>query len=357
MNRPREWVFLSDLHLSDGPGARGADEALPRFLTEVVATSAPGPRTLVLLGDTFDLNGPDRLPDELVAARVTRLAEAHADFFATLALCIRSGVHLSVVGGNHDIELTRPAVADAFVDGLGVDRDDPRVCFSPWMVCEPGVFYAEHGNQHHELNRIPMILATPQLPDGRALPVTPLGSLSTGYSWCPGNGARSRRVARSVVATLRHERLVDSVWYRSLIEQEASHQRVSAPLLTELARVSQFTVAASVVGISRRVAERRWGLDRQGGYLAPKAELIHRALSAAGQPAAAYVFGHSHRAEKLPLKGEPAAAYLNSGTWSDNVRGAGPDRDDRRWFPYVTVTADDAGVRAEARFWNSGCPD
>jgi hypothetical protein len=68
-------------------------------------------------------------------------------------------------------------------------------------------------------------------------------------------------------------------------------------------------------------------------------------------PAAAYVFGHNHRAERLDLPGAPAAAYLNAGTWGTEVRGPGPDQLDRQLFPFVRIAASPGGVEAELRFW------
>ena len=98
---------------------------------------------------------------------------------------------MHVVGGNHDIELTRPALAALFTALLGLEVGHPRVRFSPWVVHEPGVFYAEHGNQHHDLNRMPTVLSVREHGDRRReMPVPPLAAASRGYPWCPGEGWR-----------------------------------------------------------------------------------------------------------------------------------------------------------------------
>jgi hypothetical protein len=152
-----EWYVVSDLHLNGEPGSRDIDAALPAFLDAVVGAGSAR-RSLVLLGDTFDLHGPVRQPGARVAERLTALAEAHAPVVEALAACVRSGVELQVVGGNHDVELTRPGTAALFTALLGLEAGHPGIRYSPWVVHEPGIFYAEHGNQHQELNRMPTVL-------------------------------------------------------------------------------------------------------------------------------------------------------------------------------------------------------
>ena len=186
----REWYVVSDLHLNGDPGSRGIDAALPRFLETVADPGRSARRTIVLLGDTFDLHGPVRQSWAEVAERIRCLADAHAGILEALAARVRAGVGLQVVGGNHDIQLTRPAAATLFTTLLGLEAGHPGVRFSPWVVHEPGVFYAEHGNQHHELNRMPTVLSVRELGDGREeLPVTPLAAASRGHPGCPGEGA------------------------------------------------------------------------------------------------------------------------------------------------------------------------
>ena len=63
-----------------------------------------------------------------------------------------------MVAGNHDLDLVRPAVGQRLRWHLGVAASDDRVRIWPWLYVVPGVLYAEHGNQHHDLNRFPRIL-------------------------------------------------------------------------------------------------------------------------------------------------------------------------------------------------------
>ncbi len=348
----REWYVVSDLHLNGDPGSRGIDAALPGFLESVGDPGTSARRTIVLLGDTFDLHGPVRQSWAEVAERIRCLADAHAGILEALAARVRAGVGLQVVGGNHDIQLTRPAAATLFTTLLGLEAGHPGVRFSPWVVHEPGVFYAEHGNQHHELNRMPTVLSVRELGDGQEeLPVTPLAAASRGHPGCPGEGAAVVRVARSLRSTQRHERMARTAWYEGLLAREAAGLGMSGRALAEVAATSRFNTGRALTAAARRSLERRVGVNRPGTYLAPRAAEIHRILTRHGQPAAAYVFGHNHRAERLDLPDAPAAAYLNAGTWGADIRGTGPDQVDRELFPFVRITATPGCVRAELLFW------
>ncbi len=348
----REWYVLSDLHLTGGPGSRDIDAALPRFLEAVAGPGMSARRTIVLLGDTFDLHGPVHQSWAEVAQRIECLAGAHAGILEALAALVRGGVGLHVVGGNHDIQLTRPAAATLLTSLLGLEAGHPGVRFSPWVVHEPGVFYAEHGNQHHELNRMPTVLSVRELGDGReTLPVTPLAAASRGHPGGSAEGTAVARVARSLRSTQRHERMARTAWYDGLLAREAAGLGMSGRALADVAATSRFNTRRALTAAARRSLERRVGVNRPGSYLAPRAAEIHRILTRHGQPAAAYVFGHTHRAERLELPGAPAATYLNAGTWGSDIRGTGPDQVDRGLFPFVQITAFPDCVRAELRFW------
>ena len=347
-----EWYIVSDLHLDEQPGPRGVDAAFTRFLDTVVRVSTSRRRNLILLGDTFDLQGPVRQSTAALARRLTCLAGAHAGILHALAGCVRAGIALHVVGGNHDIELTRPALAAQFTTLLGLEVGDPGVRFSPWVLHEPGVLYAEHGNQHHEFNRIPTVLSVRE-PDGShaELPVTPLGAASPGYPGCSGEGAVAVRVARSLRSTRRHEQMARTPWYQALLDREAAVLGMSSPALADLAAMSRFRAGRAFAATARRTVERHIGVERPGSYLAPRAAAIHRTLTRHDVPAAAYVFGHSHRAASINLTDAPAAAYLNAGTWGLDVRGPGPDQTDRRLFPFIRIASTPDGVDADLLFW------
>ena len=64
-----------------------------------------------------------------------------------------------------------------------------------------------------------------------------------------------------------------------------------------------------------------------------------------------YVSGHTHRALESALEACPTR-YVNTGTWSSDVRGRGPDQSDRRAFPYAVVdVARDGATSGGLRYW------
>ena len=167
-------VLVSDLHLGDGgPGeAFDRDEALCAFLCQLA-----GDRDVtgvVLLGDTFDLvegSAADRAIDATsrAVARLDDIAAAHPDVLAAMAALLRAGKDLTVVRGNHDVELVRPQVrvrlagllgaAEARAPGVASEGGAKgggragRLIFTPWLLHLPGMLLAEHGHQHHDINR------------------------------------------------------------------------------------------------------------------------------------------------------------------------------------------------------------
>jgi hypothetical protein len=80
-------------------------------------------------------------------------------------------------------------------------------------------------------------------------------------------------------------------------------------------------------------------------------------LEVHGAAVPAVVCGHAPRAGHHVIAGT-WACYLNTGTWSDAVRGAGPDQRDDRLFPYVRIDATGADgpvtTQAVLHYWSSG---
>jgi UDP-2,3-diacylglucosamine pyrophosphatase LpxH len=87
--------------------------------------------------------------------KLRRVARRHADVFAELAAFVADGHALTLVHGNHDIELhwdevqedfrrilvahAQPSDADAFL---------ARIAFNPWFFWRDGVAFIEHGHQY-----------------------------------------------------------------------------------------------------------------------------------------------------------------------------------------------------------------
>ncbi len=359
MRSPRVWWFVSDLHLGPGPDHRGTAAALVEFLAVIGETRPEANRSLVLLGDSFDLPA-----DDTAAASLSAIARRHPDVFAALGRVRGAGVDLQVVCGNHDTALARPAVWEAFEQllsaGAAADWGWPApargvVKVHPWWLHEPHVFHAEHGHQHHDVHRMPTLLE-------QSVPLTPADSLLRTWSTTSDAGPvrRLRAISRAVVVTHRGERTAAGAPYLALVDAEASRAGLPVPAARTLARTSRFRAVPAAVGVGHRVLSRRLGAGARGSTLAQAAARVHSALDLHGAEVPFVIFGHTHRAGKHVIAGT-SAGYLNTGTWSDDVRGGGPDRRDDQLFPYIRVDALDAdGVvtaQASLRYWGmSGRP-
>jgi UDP-2,3-diacylglucosamine pyrophosphatase LpxH len=341
-------LFISDAHLDLEPQQRPTDEALTGFLDDVAHASHRSTTQLVLLGDMFELLGP---LGGGVAAAVKRLDEIVAcrpQVVAALSRCVQAGVAVDVVAGNHDLDLVRPAVAARLRVQLGVAADDEAVRVWPWLYVVPGVLYAEHGNQHHDLNRFPSILDPYSPHDPEELFTPPL---ATRDRLVAANAFTRRRHAATIACSL------SSSWRGELAARRSAHAVLTrvyaeelgldATLVLELERLSRVRMAR----MARRLAER---LVTQRGeppdaYLLSAGRAVHRLTATRGAATPFYVFGHTHVARDLPLDG--SSRYLNCGTWSACMRDGDAAAADSLRFPFVEVVSDDHGVRGSLRWW------
>ena len=199
------WWFVSDLHLGAGPDHRGTAAALVEFLGVVADTRPETGRSIVLLGDSFDLP-----TDDGATAALSAIARRHPEVFAALARARSVGLDIEVVCGNHDTALARPAVRKILEHLLSVGvtgRPPPAggaVHVHPWWLHEPHVFHAEHGHRHHDVHRLPTLLeqsvSSPpaqSLPDGlvrdgRRRTDPAAGRRDASGPWRPRAGSRGR---------------------------------------------------------------------------------------------------------------------------------------------------------------------
>lgn len=355
MTVQQEWWFISDLHIAAGastsPGRRIV-ELMPRFLTSTVCAGEAPERHLVLLGDAFELDGTylDNQTDPV--QRLQALADRHADFFGALGECLGSGATVEVVCGNHDGDLVRPEVQRALAERVGSGR---RLRFHPWFLYVPGVLYAEHGHQHHELNRVPTLLEVPRPGGAEQQP----RSVLQAWSRIEGQRGLPTRVvaaSRAMGRTRRAESRARSPEYDALLVQQAAGLGLPEAAVRELADVSAFTVPSSLVRTGARVVGRRLGRSHPGDYMKGAAQRIDATLARHDCRVPAYVFGHNHRAETTSIAAG-TARYLNSGTWGPDVRGPGPDRRDLSLFPYAHVRAVGGAVECDVVYWRApaGC--
>lgn len=176
-------LVLSDVHLgsdiADGGRnlvrrSRAVDDDLASLLMHYRAHPRPGSRwRLVIAGDFIDFIGMTVRPEEGMETPLTdeerehglgsapdharlklrRVAERHASVFAALAEFVAAGHALTLVHGNHDIELYWDDVQADFREILrahanGDAEFQARIEFNPWFFYRDGVAYIEHGHQY-----------------------------------------------------------------------------------------------------------------------------------------------------------------------------------------------------------------
>jgi hypothetical protein len=107
--------------------------------------------------------------------------------------------------------------------------------------------------------------------------------------------------------------------------------------LDALDRASTFSFFALGKAVVRKLVAKLSGQE-PFDYLAVAARRIHEVLERFHASVPVYVLGHTHNArqEWLSVTGT-GALYLNTGTWSSDVRGGVASEHRGRWFTYVRV--------------------
>ena len=340
-----QWRLVSDLHLGvsdDDPRCPG--RMLPQFLCrEVLAASGPQ-QHIAFVGDTFELVG---FTEDESLARLESILTRHPDTFWALQACAARGTQLHFVCGNHDAELARPAVAARLAELLS-PAEPTRVRVYPWFLHVPHVLVAEHGHQHHALHRMPEVLRV-AVNGTDELDLPPLAAWHAHPSRSPLS--RAAALVRACLASERAERRVRKLAYFELLQAESLRLALDEVAIRDLAHLSRFrTVSALPVAATRMLLAAAG--RRVTGEAAPAAAgRVARTLEAHGSGVAWYISGHTHRALEAALDGCPTR-YVNTGTWSSDVRGRGPDQSDGRAFPYVMVDVGcDGTTSGGLRYW------
>jgi UDP-2,3-diacylglucosamine pyrophosphatase LpxH len=345
VSRAARWWLLSDLHLGvsdDDPRRPG--RVLPDFLHRGVLGASGPQQHVVFVGDTFELAGLD---EGQSLARLDSILARHSEAFRGLEECAAGGVQLHFVCGNHDVELARPAVA-ARLSALLSPAETTRVRVHPWFLHVPHVLVAEHGHQHHALHRIPEVLrAAVNGTDELDLP--PLAAWHAHPS--RSRLSRAGAVARACLASERAERRVREPGYGELLQTESLRLALDEVAVRDLARLSRFRTVSALPRTATRIVLAAAGRSTAGEKAPAAAGRFVRTLETHGSGVAWYVSAHTHRALESTLEGG-SARYINTGTWSSDVRGRGPDQSDRRAFPYAVVdVARDGATRGGLRYW------
>jgi UDP-2,3-diacylglucosamine pyrophosphatase LpxH len=404
----RRFVFVSDFHMAGGRDERGhleryeafpEDDFFAAFLGFVAerATATEEACTVIVLGDFLDflhtLPPPGAAAGNVTLAKLDRIARGHRSVFSALReFSRRPNSSIAIVPGNHDIELLDAAVQRRFVELLAGDGNYglSGIVFHPWMYYVPGVLYAEHGSQYHDINAFPALLRAGA---DESLGAVPLGShlsryavdllesLGAGDERPPELGRALRALSAMPRGALRtaplHARLFTAAAVGSLPVGSRS-PRARARYRGETLRGYAAEIglpAETVEAIDRRAATSPWSPYRRtlralaarvsaragararsqapAYYLHCACGAVDALLAQAGLAVPFYLFGHTHRAERVAIRpGGPI--YLNAGTWSSmlpsDLRAFGPGG--RLTFVDVEVV-DGQEPRAELLRWDS----
>jgi UDP-2,3-diacylglucosamine pyrophosphatase LpxH len=347
----RRWWVTSDHHLEPGgqPATCHSGE-FARFLHALADSGRAGldERVLLLLGDTFELmRPPNPAPDQDgTTASLDRLRAILSDHRAVadaLRKVLAADIRVVVVPGNHDMDLLRPAVADEMRSAIGAGPG--QLVVQPWFVLIPGVLYAEHGNQHHEINRFPDPLR-PVQDDGRIFAPT--------AAWLGSMRAADDVVTRARIA--RHA--IQSLW------RSAAHLPSSDPgnaigrIVADTGLAPRAVLgllscsrSAAPVMVTRTLTRRLRGGDSHA-YMLNGAVRTANVLARHGALPPLMIFGHVHDTADRYVPGHPSR-YLNSGTWSSLARGRQLAEFGTTGMPYLDVRIDGHGVNAQVCWWQA----
>ncbi len=213
-----ELIVISDLHLSVGYNEETGrysrnedfffDEEFKRFL-EYLQEANPGNNHLIIAGDLFDFlqidghlakEAPFEITkrelkfglgteEEKTAWKLGVIVNGHKAFFQALASFLSKGNFLSIITGNHDIELYWEEVKNALVGhiansepGQGIRQQiKKRISFYPWFYYDKDYkTYIEHGNQYDSLSSFEYLLYPVFGPNSKRLWL-PFGSFFVRY--------------------------------------------------------------------------------------------------------------------------------------------------------------------------------
>ncbi len=188
-------IVLSDVHLGSDLNEGGPrrspniDRDLVRLVEHYREQKPTGQRwRMVIAGDFIDFIGMAISADEAeletplteeerehglgnaedhARLKLRRVAARHADVFRALARFLSAGHAITLVHGNHDVELHWQAVRDELGDALfrhatqGVDRAEflARIEHAPWFYYVGGLVYVEHGHQYDPFCAVDHIMA------------------------------------------------------------------------------------------------------------------------------------------------------------------------------------------------------
>src|SRR5215216_381582 len=382
-------IILSDLHLSAVQDIKSGhcvaregfhyDVAFSHFIDHLLARvkSEGAECQILILGDFLDflhtkvpLSENDFLTTTEASSlqKLKAIVRAHSLFFKALKRFAATDFRLDIVPGNHDIDLVRPSVQELLKESIKTELA-ANIHFHSWIYHVPGLIYAEHGHQYHDINAYTTLLAPSRTGDENELelPVgayfdlylyyliehvkppteninTPLRYLFNSYLKHPlklittfpdlcklfyavfrqftYRGSRQFRIIR--------QRYQEKVLSSYAASTGLSYE--SCVALDQLAEVNNNKMVKRLLG---NALFKNRGDPIKTGYLYPKALTISKVLGSEKKEVPFYLFGHSHQQAKVALDEQFDTFYLNSGTWSSPSYPGSPG--DRSLFPFVEI--------------------
>jgi UDP-2,3-diacylglucosamine pyrophosphatase LpxH len=318
----------------------------------------------------------------LARARVDTIVDRDRDLFAAFAGAVRAGLRMTILLGNHDVELALPSVRARFLESL--DPDDTgrvRMIFDgeAYVV---GDALIEHGNRYDGFNvidhdalrrmrsaqsrRISDARAMFEPPPGSRLVVEVMNQLKREYPFIdllkpetsavlpilltlePACRRHVLKVANLYLAASRrasdgarpnYEGDIAATTGGELLEVLAEHMphetardfaaSLAVPVEQDIASRSsvlgmvRLALARDRDGLARRLphllqALRALEQDRTFELETESPEYLDPAREIAAGGFRYVVFGHTHLAKRVDLGG--GRTYFNTGTWADLIR-------------------------------------
>jgi len=157
----RRIFIISDLHLGGEAGFQmitpQGRQRLARFVREITALHRLGhPVHLVLSGDIVDFLAEEPFAaftadDTVAASKLDHIFARTAEFWDALSAHLRAGGALTLLTGNHDLELSLPTPRRHLLERLGPGRveflyDNQALPIGPLLI--------EHGNRYDSWNMV-----------------------------------------------------------------------------------------------------------------------------------------------------------------------------------------------------------
>lgn len=374
-------VFVvSDLHLGGAPGFQMCSAAGQQQLAQLFTWIA-GQRIndrqieLVIAGDIVDFLAVEdkaggawsafTLPQDEALRKLEKILGSTAPIWDALARCVERGVRLTMMLGNHDIELSLPQLRRRLHERLGPGYVE--------FLCDNeaytrGRLLVEHGNRydnwnvvHHDaLRQARSLLSRGGKPKdfpvqpGSDLVVKVMNQLKVRYSWIDLLKPETSGVIPllAVVGSDVWQQVGPAIWMTARAawrdrqygdDGMPTQDHFIAERIRRNAPTDEFPdadieawIETHLGGGNSQIAESRGGLRsdlvfaalRKWGEKDGRSFRVDRedrryfdaaaALALGGYDVV--VFGHTHHVKRIPFNDRPGGVYLNTGTWADLIR-------------------------------------